>query len=208
MNRWCGVTTALVWVLLAAGAAFCQQRGGDTVSIVVPAESAGAFVKRLLPYAMDRVEGFSGSFHIQSVEEIKIQADTVFFTAHMHGKNVEYTAKIGKHSATVVLGDANLHTRWSASFRYDKARKVLYLKPVLLNPEAADKGTQGEVLLTALFASLSNIEYPLEIKDIDPITTRFLGQGVTVDFELTDVYSADNAVVVEIRPIPRLSGKK
>jgi hypothetical protein len=118
------------------------------------------------------------------------------------------TAKIGKQVSSLSFGNVNLLNDWVSSFRFDADRKVLYIKPHLKNQVVTKKASQKEILINTLFKVLSDIEYSIDLREINPITTEFLGKFLTINFEISNIYAVNNKLTVKFRPIPHISDKK
>ena len=177
-----------------------QVRNTKELTVVVPAESIAKFIQPLLPYSIDMGENFSGSFWVKSIENIKITKDRVSFSAHIYGKDIGYSAKIGKQTARFKVGDVNLRNHWEASLRYDKSKKKLYLKPHIESPKNKKDLSQGDILIDTLFDALSDMEYPIDLKKIKPITAEIYNTELAIDTKISDVYSNNNRLFIEIIP--------
>ncbi len=109
--------------LLLLSPTHVQAKKFKELTVAMPAESMAKFIQPLLPYRIDMGENFSGSFWVKSIENIKITQNRVSFSAHISGKNIGYSAKVGKQTANFEVGDVNLRNHWEASLRYDKSKK-------------------------------------------------------------------------------------
>jgi hypothetical protein len=190
---------AIIFFLLFSSAP-AQVRNTKELTVVIPAESIAKFIQPLLPYSIDMGENFSGSFWVKSIENIKITKDRVSFSAHIYGKDIGYSAKIGKQIARFKVGDVNLRNHWEASLRYDKNKKTLYIKPHIESPENKKDFSQGDILIDTLFDALSDIEYPIDLNKIKPITAEIYNTELTIDTKISDVYSNNNRLFIEIIP--------
>ena len=190
---------AIIFFLLFSPAP-AQVRNTKELTVVVPAESIAKFIQPLLPYSIDMGENFSGSFWVKSIENIKITKDRISFSAHIYGKDIGYSAKIGKQTARFKVGDVNLRNHWEASLRYDKSKKKLYLKPHIESPQNKDGLSQGDILIDTLFDALSDMEYPIDLNKINPITAEIYNTELTIDTKISDVYSNNNRLFIEIIP--------
>jgi len=195
-------TIAVIFILfvLLFSPAPAQVRNTEELTVVVPAESIAKFIQPLLPYSIDIGENFSGSFWVKSIENIKITKDRVSFSAHIYGKDIGYSAKIGKQTARFEVGDVNLRNHWEASLRYDKNKKKLYLKPHIESPKNKKDLSQGDILIDTLFDAFSDMEYPIDLNKIKPITAEFYNTELAIDTEIADVYSNHNKLYIEIIP--------
>ena len=202
--------TAIVAILffLSFSAAPAQVNNIKELTVVVPAESIAQFIQPLLPYSINIGKNFSGSFWVKSIENIKIAKDKVSFSAHIYGKDIGYSAKIGKQTASFKVGNVNLRNHWEASLRYDKSKKMLYIKPHVEGPQNMQDFSQGDILIDTLFNALSDIEYPIDANRIKPITTELYDTEFTINTDISDVYADNNKLFIEIIPTARKKGAK
>lgn len=194
--------------LFTQATALAQQDISDNISIVVPAKSVEDFIGKLLPYEIDLGKGFSGLFSVKSVSNIEVIAEKIAFSSYIHGENVEFKAKIGKQEAVLSFGNIDLRNRWEVAYRYDQNDKILYVKPHLIDPQTEKPSSQGEMLLTALFGGLSDIEHPIDLKTLPPVTTRFIDKNLTTHFDVTDIQTANNQLIIRIKPVPKIDAIK
>ena len=200
------VTLTFILSVLLISPALAQVRNNKELTVVVPAESIAKFIQPLLPYSIDMGENFSGSFWVKSIENIKITKDRISFSAHIYGKDIGYSAKIGKQTARFKVGDVNLRNHWEASFRYDKSKKKLYLKPHIESPQNKKDLSQGDILIDTLFDALSDVEYPIDLNKINPITAEIHHSELTINTEISDVYSNQDKLYIEIVPTAQKKG--
>ncbi len=197
------ITISLILFFLLFSQSPAQVKNIRELTLVVPAESIAKFIQPLLPYNINIGENFSGSFWVQSIENIKIIKDRISFTAHIYGKDIVYTAKIGKQTASIKVGNVNLRNHWQASLRYDKSKKKLYIKPHIESPQNKKDFSQGDILIDTLFNALSDIEYPIDVNRIKPITTEIYDTEVTINTDISDVYADRNMLFIEVIPAAR-----
>ena len=200
MKKLLKITVTFILFVLLFSPAPAQVRNTKELTVVVPAESIAKFIQPLLPYSIDMGENFSGSFWVKSIENIKITKDRVSFSAHIYGKDIGYSAKIGKQTARFKVGDVNLRNHWEASLRYDKSKKKLYLKPHIESPKNKKDLSQGDILIDTLFDALSDMEYPIDLNKIKPITAEIYNTELAIDTKISDVYSNNNKLFIEIIP--------
>ena len=131
---------------------------------------------------------------------IKITKDRISFSSHIHGKDIGYSAKIGKQLATFKVGNVNLRNHWQASWRFDKSKKKLYIKPQVEGPKNKNELSQGDILIDTLFNAFSDIEYPIDANRIKPYTTEFFDTELIINTDITDVYAIKDKLFIEIIP--------
>ena len=199
---------SVVFVFLFNLNTFAQNDNVEDISIILPTESIAKFVPQLLPYEINLGENFSGSLFIKSIDNIKIEDNKISFSLHIYGKDITYFAKMGEQTASIEIGSMNLVNDWQCFLRFDIDKKVLYIRPHLINPVDTKKANNNEKFINSLFIAFSDIEYPIELQEIDPITTEFLEKVLTVDFNISNIFAADNKMMIQFRPIPHIIDNK
>ncbi len=193
-------TVTFVFFFLLFSTAFGQIKNINELTVVVPAESIAKFIQPLLPYRIDIGKNFSGSFWVKSIENLKITKDRISFSAHIYGEDIGYSAKIGKQTANFKVGKVNLRNDWEASLRFDKSKKELYIKPHIEGPQNKEDFSQGDVLIDTLLNALSDIEYPIDVNRIKPITAELYDTELIINTDISDVYTDSNKLFIEIIP--------
>jgi len=194
------ITTSFILFFLLCSPASAQVKNIKELTVVVPAESIAKFIQPLLPYRIDIGKNFSGSFWVKSIENLKITKDRISFSAHIYGEDIGYSAKIGKQTANFKVGKVNLRNDWEASLRFDKSKKELYIKPHIEGPQNKEDFSQGDILIDTLLNALSDIEYPIDVNRIKPITAELYDTELIINTHISDVYTDSNKLFIEIIP--------
>jgi hypothetical protein len=195
----------IVFVFIAFMPLKAEESNGAKMTFVAPAESVAEFIRPLFPYRIDFGQNFSGSFWIQSVRNLRIENGRIFFSTHIRGKDIEYATTVKKQKLTVVLGNVNLQNSWNASLRYDQMKKKLYIKPHIEAPVNQKDLSQGDTVVNALLTALSDVEYPIALNNLKPITAGFDNKVLTIETAIHDVYTDKNKLIIEVIPKANLS---
>jgi hypothetical protein len=194
-----------VILLLLVSSSTAQVDNLKEMTIVVPAESIARVIQPLLPYRMDFGKNFRGDFWIQSIENIKIKKDRILFSSLITGKDIKYATKIGKQVVNIVVGKVNLRNHWEVSLKYDKSKKTLLVKPLIKGPANKSEFSQGDALLNTLLEALGGLEYPVDVNNLKPLKSELYDQLLTVNFDVSDIYTGDNKLFVEIIPSAQIN---
>ena len=197
-----GIATILVLLIISVSTA--EKKNINAVTVVVPAESIAHFIKPLLPYKIDFGENFSGLIWVNSIEDIRIENNRIFFSTHIYGKDIKYVTKVQKRDISLILGGINLHNNWQASLRFDKSKKKLFIKPRIENSSNEKELSQGDILLNELFIALSDMEYPIDVNDLKPISAEFNNKVLTIDMSISDIYTENDKLFIDIIPTSRI----
>ncbi len=194
-------------MFLIVPALAAQKKNLNAVTLVVPADSIAQSIKTLLPYRIDVGENFTGAIWVKSIENIKIGDNRVFFSTHIYGKDIKYVTKIQKRKVSLVLGEVDLQNNWQASLRYVESQKMIFIKPQIENPGNEKELSQGDAILNALLIAISDMEYPIDVNDLKPITHGFNKKILTVNMSISDVYTKNNKLFIDIVPTPRIEDR-
>ena len=206
MKKLSAISTICILFFLLISPAPGQVKNFKELTVVVPAESMAKFIQPLLPYSIDIGKNFSGTFWVKSIENIKLTKDRISFSAHIFGEDIGYSAKIGKQTANFQVGNVNLRNHWEASLRFDKSKKKLYITPHIEGPQNKNDFSQGDILIDTLFNALSDIEYPIDVNRINPITAELYDTEMTINTDISDVYADKNKLFIEIIPTAQKKG--
>ncbi len=191
-------------LLLLVSSSTAQVDSLKEMTVVVPAQSIAGVIKPLLPYPIDFGKNFRGDFWIKSIENIKIKKDRVLFSSLITGKDIKYTTKIGKQVINLAVGRVNLRNHWEISLRYDKSKKTLFVKPLIKGPANKSEFSQGDALLNTLLEALGGLEYPVDVNNLKPLKSELHDKLLIVNFDVSDVYTGDNKLFVEIIPTAQI----
>jgi len=200
MKRLYKVVFAVAAFFLLVCSSSAQSDGLKEMTVVLPAQSLAKVITSLLPYPIDLGENFIGSFFVQSIENIRVEKDRILFSSVISGKDIKYATKIGKQVINFVVGDVNLPNQWEVLFNYDQRKKILLVKPLVKSPTDPNGISQGDALLITLFEAFSGIEYPVELNNLKPVTSKIHKQLLTINTDIADVYGADNKLFIELVP--------
>jgi hypothetical protein len=189
-----------VFLLFFCFVSFAQSGDTKPLTIVIPEESVNLFAGDLLPYEIPMGKNFSGALWVQAVDNIKIGNNKIAFFLTILGKDIEFSTKIGDQSINLQLGEANVSGNCEASFRYDNKKKLLFITPQIRNMGGGNKKAQATEVLVPLLQGLSGMEYPVEIQRFEPIKTKLQNKTLKIQFDISNIYSNNDRLFVEIIP--------
>ncbi len=191
---------SILSILVLNSQPFAQSENTRNITIIIPTESVADFVLELLPYQIDFGKKFSGSFRVQSIDNIRIVKDKIIFSSHIVGENVEYSIKIVNRSIKVAVGNAKLRNNWEALLRYDTNKKILFVTPHIEGVIDKDDVSQGEMLLHALLEGLSDIEYPVTLNELKPIKTALNERDLFINIDITNIHAENGKLFITMKP--------
>jgi hypothetical protein len=173
------------------------------MTIAVPQELMAEFINDTLPVKITRKKSFSGVIWVESVDRLKLGNDKISFSMKMHGENIVYNKKIGKRPVELNFGDVRLSFECEASIRYDKGRNILYVRPEIIQEK-----TEEQVLVPLLAALIEGREFPIEIQELEPIITKIGDKSLTINMDISSIFTLNNILFIGLRPKVKENGSK
>ena len=165
------------------------------MTIAIPEELMIEFINNTLPIKIEKKTSFSGVIWIESIDRLKLGNDKISFSIDMHGENIGYKKKIGKRPMELEFGDVRLSFECEASIRYDKERNILFVRPEVIQ-ENADE----QVLVPLLATLIEGREFPVEIQELESIVTKIGDKSLTIDMDISNIFTLDSILFIGIRP--------
>jgi hypothetical protein len=167
----------------------------EEMTIAIPEELMTEFINDTLPIKIERKTSFSGVIWIESIDRLKLGNDKISFSIDMHGENIGYKKKIGKRPMELEFGDVRLSFECEASIRYDKERNILFVRP-----EVIQENTDEQVLVPLLATLIEGREFPIEIQKLESIVTKIGDKSLTIDMDISNIFTLDSILFIGIRP--------
>ena len=180
---------------------FAKTDERNEVTLIIPARVMVQFINDVLPMEIAKGREFTGAIWVKSVDSLDFEIDKVSFCATIYGEDIKYTGKIGTLSTSLSLGAIETSLKCHASIRYDRQKRILYVRPRIV-----ERGNRNKVL-PRLLAELIDKEYPVEIKKLKPLVTRFGDKSVTIDMDISNVYAVHNRLLIGVRPRVKTENK-
>jgi hypothetical protein len=64
------------------------------------------------------------------------------------------------------------------------------------------------MIVNTLLEAFSDIEYPIEVDKIEPITSELFDRAVIINVDIADIYTGDKKLFIEIIPTAKIEGSK
>jgi hypothetical protein len=189
------IVVAILWLCFSTPPIFATPNKKDEVTVVIPGRVLAQFIRGVLPVQITWDKKVAGAVWVQSIDRLTLGLNAVSFSISIRGEDITWTGKFGDLPTRLSFGRIHTSVDCEASIRYDRARHILYVKPM-----AIDVGNSREVLRPLLVALIGDREYPIQIQKLKPIIVEFANRTVTIDINISNVYTADNRVFIGISP--------
>ena len=175
----------------------------EEMTIAIPEELLVEFINDTLPVKITRKKSFSGVIWIESIDRLKLGNDKISFSMELRGENIAYKRKIGNKPVELNFGDVRLAFGCEAAIRYDGGRNILYVKPEIIQEKKEE-----QVLVPLLASLIEGREFPIEIQDLEPIITKIGDKSLTINMDISNIFTLNSILFIGIKPKVKENGSK
>jgi hypothetical protein len=185
-----------ILLLTALLAAPSFGASAKAVTVTVPVAVIKTAFDRLLPLELTPIKQLSGKLWLKSVRQLKIGDNQASFLTAIHGKQIG----LNMGSLIVDIGTVNLSFHSLVELRFDKAKRVLYIKPHVTqkNIQANKKNVGSD--LTQLLSVFNEVEYPIAMKTLRPIVANTSSGKIFVNMVISNIYTRKGMLYLELIP--------
>ena len=189
---------AILLVLLTLSTALSRP-SPDIVTLTLPAAMIQQTVQSILPlHIVPEGDHLQGKLVLDSISKLEMRENGALVKGMVLGSDLSLKTKIGDQSLNMKIGEVRLPLTCDFTFRFDPARKILYVTPRLEQPQPT-QNPQADVVLPLLLL-LGNKEYPVSLDSLQTFTTKIGAQDINVAMEPVDIHIAAQQLVVKMRP--------
>jgi hypothetical protein len=98
------------------------------------------------------------------------------------------------------VGTIELDVTSDAALRFDPKKQILYIKPVINDVAENSTGGNGEIG-KALIAMLNGREYPVSMKNLDPLVAEAGAKTVTINTKIVNIEAKPKEVQLSLHPL-------
>jgi hypothetical protein len=190
----------LAFILVFLAAVLPAKAQEQVVTISLPAEILRQTISDALPIPIEtKNHVMEGSIVVDSLDKLLVRDKSIFVQGVISGRDLAMTADIGGQNIKMKLGSVKLPVTCELFLRFDKQKKILFVKPVFPKPKKGQGDDAAEVL-QPLLASLGGREYPVEFDDIEPFLFELGTRTIPVRLTPTDIQTLQGILVVKMIP--------
>lgn len=189
-------------ILLVTGKAVAAEN----ITLSLPASVIGEAVTALLPLDVNATsKALQGQITVISIKNLQMLDNQVKARLHLSGKNMELVTDVAGHQIRLKVGSVDIDFNVLAQVRFDAAKQVLYIKPIIDEVQSAEDAASGDAG-HALVALLNGQEFPLTLQKIDPIVAKAGTKTLTIANQITDIRARKDGLLFSLAP--RISSTK
>jgi hypothetical protein len=189
----------LVLTLIAPIQIFAGVPKDKTITLNLPESVLSQALGEMVPLEVDpATSSLQGSITVSRIEDLRITDQNIFCRLKLSGKNLHILTELAGHQINMKVGEIELNLNCSARLRYDSARQVLYIRP-LLNDISSPKPSNTDIGGT-LLPLLNDREFPITIKELEPLIAQTDLKTISIMMHISDIRAVGGALQLSITP--------
>lgn len=172
----------------------------DEITLNLPEKVLAETLTKLLPMEFPAdSSSLKGKIIIKKVSDVQLLDQHLRCRLHLIGDQLKVLTELAGNSISLNVGTIELDFTAKARLRFDPESQTLYVTPVvdeINNNQDAAGGDIGQTLL-ALF---NGQEFPISMRDLDPIVTRAGTKTVTIDTWIADIQAYPQRLQLSLKP--------
>ena len=177
----------------------------ETITLNLPESVMAATVQAALPLDIDaRSKGLQGSIRIIGIDNLQFGDKYLACRLRIAGSNLKIVSELAGHQINLKIGEVDLDFDCTARLRFDPAKQVLYIKPVVDRMKSGQNGGQGDIG-QALVSLLNGREFPVSMQDMKPLIAKSGGKTLFIAMKFVDIQARRD--VLQFSLLPQVSSK-
>ncbi len=177
----------------------------ETISLNLPESVLAQAVQAALPLDVDaKSKSLRGTIKIISIKNLQLGDKLLSCRLHIAGSNLQIVSELAGHQINLKVGEIELDFDCNARMRFDAARQILYVRPVVDKMQASKDASQGE-LGEALVSLLNGREFPISMQDMEPMIARTGSKTLIITMKFVNIQARRD--MLQFSLLPRINSK-
>ncbi len=140
-----------------------------------------------------------GTISIDKIEKLRFFKDKLSSHITISGHDLRIITTIAGHDLKMKLGNVTMSFQCNATIRFDAAKQVLFIKPVITSLQSSN--TQSTDVASTIALLFNNRELPLQIEKIKPLVANTGNKLLNISMNTNNIELEPNSLTLSILPI-------
>lgn len=172
----------------------------EKISISLPEQVLAEAITATLPlsYAAHS-KTLQGRLDIISISDLKLLDQKISGRLHLAGRELKVVTELAGHTINFNVGEVELDFHTIARLRFDAARQILYLTPMVDKVHTSKDGGGGDIGV-AIIGLFDDRELPIRLDKLDPLLTHAGNKTLSITTTIADIRSRPEQLDITLVP--------
>lgn len=177
----------------------------ETITLNLPESVLAKTVQAVLPLDVDaKSKSLRGTIRIISINNLQLGDKLISCRLHIAGNNLQIVSELAGHQINLKVGEIELDFDCNANMRFDAAKQILYIRPVVDKMQASKDARQGE-LGQALISLLNGREFPISMQNMAPLIANTGSKTLIISMRFINIQARKD--MLQFSLLPKVSSK-
>jgi hypothetical protein len=194
-------------LVLLTGTLSSAAPGKQAITMNLPSSVVKEAITKSLPlqFPIDS-DTIVGTIVINKIEKLQFKKNKISSYITITGHKLHIVTSIAGHNLRMKIGTLTTSFQCDTTVRFDAARQILYLRPVITNLRSTDQSKTD--VASAIVLLFNNQELPLEIEKLKPIVTDTGSKLLSLSMNIANIAVRPESLFVNITPIIKATQKQ
>jgi hypothetical protein len=172
----------------------------ETITLNLPESVLANAVKAALPLDVEsQSKSLRGTIKILGINNLQLGDKILSCRLHVAGSNLQIVSELAGHQINLKVGEVELDFDCTARLRFDAAKQVLYIKPVIDKVKAGKDAGQGD-LGQALVSLMNGREFPISMEEMEPLIARTGSKTLIITMKFVNIQARRDLLQFSLLP--------
>jgi hypothetical protein len=182
-----------------------HSQAKDLLTLSLPESVLTEALAAVLPLEYTAVsKSLQGNLRIIDIGNLQLLDQQLSCRLHLAGDNLKIVTEIADQKISLNVGSVELDFKTKASLRFDTIKQTLYITPVIEEVTSVKDDGGGDIANT-IVQLINGQEFPVSVKDIDPVVAQAGVKTLTIATRIADIRSQEKWLQLFLEP--RISAK-
>lgn len=173
----------------------------DYIAINLPQSVLAKAISTALPLNYPaNSKTLNGTLILKSINDLKIIDNHILCRMHITGENMQFVTEVAGHKIKLDVGSVELGFKTKAQLRFDQAKQVLYVTPVIDEVDMSNDAGGGDIG-RALVTLLNGRELPVNLSSIDPIVAETGTKSLLITTRIANITAKKERIQLYLDPL-------
>lgn len=172
----------------------------ETITLNLPESVLANAVKAALPLDVEsQSKSLRGTIKILGISNLQLGDKILSCRLHVAGSNLQIVSELAGHQINLKVGEVELDFDCTARLRFDAAKQILYVKPVIDKVKTGKDDEQGD-LGQALVSLMNGREFPVSMDEMEPLIARTGSKTLIITMKFVNIQARKDLLQFSLLP--------
>jgi hypothetical protein len=162
-------------------------QAAERITLNIPESALAEALSSALPleYATTSKK-LQGTITLKSIRELQLLDQKLACRIQLAGRELTLATEMAGQKITLNLGSVDMDFKANAQLRFDRKQQTLFVTP-FIDPATSGNGNGSGDIGDVLMQLVHGREFPIEMKDIDPIVAKTGAKALVITTTIADI---------------------